>query len=70
MSDAPQKKTPLYNEHVRVGAKMISFGDWIMPVQYSGIRDEHQAVRNNIGVFDISHMGQLIVTGINAGAWL
>ena len=70
MSDAPQKKTPLYDEHVRVGAKMISFGDWIMPVQYSGIRDEHQAVRNNIGVFDISHMGQLILTGINAGAWL
>jgi len=70
MSDAPQKKTPLYNEHVRVGAKMISFGDWIMPVQYSGIRDEHQAVRNNIGVFDISHMGQLVVTGSNAGSWL
>ena len=45
MSDAAQKTTPLYDEHVRLGAKMIPFGDWIMPVQYSGIVDEHQAVR-------------------------
>jgi aminomethyltransferase len=70
MSDAAPKKTPLYDEHVRLGAKMIPFGDWIMPVQYSGIRDEHQAVRNNVGVFDISHMGQLVATGSTAGAWL
>ena len=62
MSEGPQRKTPLY-EHVRLGAKAIPFGDWIMPVQYSGIMDEHQAVRNNVGVFDISHMGQLVVTG-------
>src|ERR1041384_746898 len=70
MTDAAQKKTPLYDEHVRLGAKMIPFGDWIMPVQYSGIIDEHQAVRHNVGVFDISHMGQLIATGPRAGAWL
>jgi glycine cleavage system T protein (aminomethyltransferase) len=70
MSDAAQKKTPLYDEHVRLGAKMIPFGDWIMPVQYSGILDEHQAVRNNVGVFDISHMGQLVIAGSAAGAWL
>ena len=70
MTDAAQKKTPLYDEHVRLGAKMIPFGDWIMPVQYSGIMDEHQAVRKNVGVFDISHMGQLIATGPRAGAWL
>ena len=69
MSAGP-KKTPLYEEHVRLGAKMIPFGDWIMPVQYSGIMDEHQAVRNNVGVFDISHMGQLVATGPTAGAWL
>lgn len=69
MSAAP-RKTPLYEEHVRLGAKMIPFGDWIMPVQYSGIMDEHQAVRNNVGVFDISHMGQLVATGPTAGAWL
>lgn len=70
MSEAAQKKTPLYDEHVRLGARMIPFGDWIMPVQYSGIMDEHQAVRKNVGVFDISHMGQLIATGPGAGAWL
>ena len=70
MTDAAQKRTPLYDEHVRLGAKMIPFGDWIMPVQYSGIMDEHQAVRKNIGVFDISHMGQLIATGPRAGVWL
>ncbi|MFL6519291.1 MAG: glycine cleavage system aminomethyltransferase GcvT [Chthoniobacterales bacterium] len=70
MTDAAQKKTPLYDEHVRLGAKMIPFGDWIMPVQYSGIIDEHQAVRKNVGVFDISHMGQLVATSPRAGAWL
>lgn len=70
MSDAEQKRTPLYEEHVRLGAKMIPFGDWIMPVQYSSIMDEHQAVRNNIGIFDISHMGQLVATGPTADAWL
>ncbi|HEX8077932.1 MAG TPA: glycine cleavage system aminomethyltransferase GcvT [Chthoniobacterales bacterium] len=70
MAEATPKKTPLYDEHVRRGAKMIPFGDWIMPVQYSGIIDEHQAVRKNVGVFDISHMGQLVASGPNIGAWL
>ena len=70
MSETAQKKTPLYDEHVRLGAKMIPFGDWIRPVQYSGIMDEHQAVRKNVGVFDISHMGQLTAAGPRAGAWL
>jgi aminomethyltransferase len=70
MSEGAPKKTPLYDEHVRLGAKMIPFGDWIMPVQYSGIIDEHQAVRNSAGVFDISHMGQLLATGPRAGDWL
>ena len=70
VSDAAPKKTPLYDEHVRLGAKMIPFGGWLMPVQYSSIMEEHQAVRNNVGVFDISHMGQLIVDGAGAGEWL
>jgi aminomethyltransferase len=70
VSDTAPKKTPLYEEHVRLGAKMITFGDWIMPVQYSSIMDEHQAVRNNVGVFDISHMGQLIATGPAGAGWL
>jgi len=55
------KKTPLYDEHMRLGAKMVPFAGWLMPVQYTGIVEEHQAVRNNVGVFDISHMGQFIV---------
>jgi aminomethyltransferase len=70
MGDAAQKTTPLYGEHLRCGAKLIPFGGWLMPVQYSGILDEHQAVRNNVGMFDISHMGQLIVHGPIARAWL
>ena len=70
MTNATPKKTPLYEAHVRLGAKMIPFGDWIMPVQYSSIMEEHQAVRNNVGVFDISHMGQLTAIGSTAGAWL
>ena len=49
---------------------MIPFGEWIMPVQYSGIGDEHQAVRHAVGVFDISHMGQLIASGTRAAEWL
>lgn len=70
MTEAVPKKTPLFDEHVRLGAKMIPFGDWIMPVQYSGIIDEHHAVRKNVGVFDISHMGQIVATGARAGEWL
>jgi aminomethyltransferase len=64
------KTTPLYEEHLRLGAKMIEFGSWLMPVQYSGIGDEHLAVRGNAGLFDISHMGQFIASGPRAGAWL
>ena len=70
VSDAAEKTTPLYEKHVGLGAKMVPFGDWIMPVQYSGIMEEHQAVRNNVGVFDISHMGQLVATGSSVGGWL
>lgn len=70
MSDAAQKTTPLYDEHVKLGAKIVPFGGWLMPVQYSSIREEHQAVREAVGVFDISHMGELVATGARAGEWL
>jgi aminomethyltransferase len=70
VSEAGQKKTPLYEEHVRLGAKMVPFAGWLMPVQYTSIVEEHQAVRNNVGVFDISHMGQFIVDGDGARDWL
>ena len=67
---AALKTTVLYEEHLRLGARMIEFGCWLMPVQYSGIVDEHQAVRGSAGLFDISHMGQFVVSGPRAGAWL
>jgi aminomethyltransferase len=70
VSEAAQKRTPLYEEHVRHGARIIPFGGWLMPVQYTSIVEEHQAVRNNVGIFDISHMGQFIVKGTAAGEWL
>ena len=61
MSEIAPKKTPLYEEHVRLGAKIVPFAGWLMPVQYTSIMEEHQAVRDNVGMFDISHMGQLVV---------
>jgi aminomethyltransferase len=70
VSEAAQKKTPLYDEHVKRGAKMVPFAGWLMPVQYTSIVEEHQAVRKNVGMFDISHMGQLIVEGNGPSAWL
>ena len=70
MSATAQNKTPLYDEHVRLGARIVPFAGWLMPVQYTGIVDEHQAVRNNVGIFDISHMGQFIVQGLGARDWL
>jgi aminomethyltransferase len=70
VSEAAPKKTPLYDEHVRLGAKMVPFAGWLMPVQYTSIVEEHQAVRNNVGIFDISHMGQFVVDGAGAREWL
>ena len=64
------KQTPLHAEHVRLGAKMVDFGGWSMPVQYTGIIDEHHAVRGKLGVFDISHMGQFFAEGADAAGWL
>jgi len=60
------ERTPLYNEHVNLNAKIIDFGGFDMPVQYSGIKDEHAAVREKAGLFDVSHMGEFFVTGPNA----
>jgi aminomethyltransferase len=70
VTEIAPRKTPLYEEHVRLGAKMVPFAGWLMPVQYTGIVAEHQAVRNDVGIFDISHMGQLLVDGAAAGEWL
>lgn len=62
------KKTILCQTHIDAGAKMVDFGGWFMPVQYSGILQEHEAVRTHAGLFDISHMGQVTITGPNAKA--
>jgi aminomethyltransferase len=70
VSEVAPRKTPLYDKHVRLGAKMVPFAGWLMPVQYTSIVEEHQAVRNNVGIFDISHMGQVIVDGTGASEWL
>ena len=55
------KKTCLYDKHVALGALMSPFGGFEMPIQYSGIVDEHQAVRQDCGVFDVSHMGEVLI---------
>ncbi len=60
------KRTKLYDEHLKLGAKIVEFAGWEMPVQYSGIIDEHNNVRNNAGLFDVSHMGEFFVSGKDA----
>jgi aminomethyltransferase len=64
------KRTPLFAAHQQLGARLIDFGGWEMPLQYSSILDEHQAVRTAAGLFDISHMGQIVVRGGGAPEFL
>jgi aminomethyltransferase len=69
MTDTPAadpKKTPLHARHRTSNARMVSFAGWDMPVEYSGITNEHMAVRTRAGVFDVSHMGQIEIAGANA----
>jgi aminomethyltransferase len=60
------KKTPLYEEHKKLSAKFVTFHDWEMPLQYTSIIEEHLNVRNNIGIFDVSHMGEIEIHGKDA----
>src|SRR3954467_2566959 len=62
----PLKKTPLHASHVALGARMVPFGGWDMPVEYSGITAEHMAVRTRAGLFDVSHMGEIEIAGKDA----
>jgi aminomethyltransferase len=64
------KRTPLFSAHQKLGGKLIEFGGWEMPVQYTSITDEHLAVRNAAGIFDISHMGEVTVSGAAAAEFL
>lgn len=68
MSDQSLKKTSLHDRHVKAGARMVPFTGWEMPVQYTGIVDEHQAVRSAAGLFDVSHMGEMELRGEHAAA--
>jgi aminomethyltransferase len=60
-------RTPLHDEHVKLGAKMVPFAGWDMPVQYKGVTEEHKAVRGAAGLFDTSHMGEIVMSGEYAG---
>ncbi|MDD7415267.1 MAG: glycine cleavage system aminomethyltransferase GcvT [Eubacteriales bacterium] len=64
------KKTPLYDTHVSLHGKMVDFGGWALPVQYTSIIDEHRAVRENVGLFDVSHMGEVMVEGKDAFSYI
>ncbi|MGH3019926.1 MAG: glycine cleavage system aminomethyltransferase GcvT [Gaiellaceae bacterium] len=64
------RRTPLFERHAALGARLVPFAGWEMPVQYAGIGDEHRAVRTRAGVFDVSHMGQLRLAGEGARAYL
>jgi len=64
------KRTPLFEAHRRLGARLVEFGGWVMPIQYTGILDEHKTVRQAAGVFDISHMGEAFVRGSAAEDFL
>ena len=61
-----EKKTPLYDRHVAAGGRMVPFAGWLLPVQYTGVIAEHRAVRTACGLFDVSHMGELILRGEDA----
>src|SRR5262252_3042171 len=60
------KNTPFTKKHIELGAKIAEFAGYNMPISYSGINDEHHAVRNNAGIFDVSHMGEFILKGDKA----
>jgi aminomethyltransferase len=66
VTDVPLKKTPLHARHLASGAKMVAFSGWDMPIAYSGIVDEHLAVRTRAGLFDVSHMGEIEIAGTDA----
>ncbi len=67
---AELKRTPLFDIHRELGARLVEFGGWEMPVQYSGIIEEHKAVRERAGLFDVSHMGEFLVQGRGALGFL
>ena len=70
MASETDRKTPIYDAHIQAGARMVSFAGYSMPLQYTGIVDEHRSVRTEAGLFDVSHMGRINVAGDQAEAFL
>ena len=68
--EAEKRETPLCEEHLKLGAKMVSFAGWKMPVSYTGVGEEHRAVRETAGLFDVAHMGVLEISGKHAASFL
>jgi aminomethyltransferase len=66
VTESSLRRTPLYDAHLKAGARMVPFGGWEMPVQYTGIVEEHRVVRGRVGLFDVSHMGEFEVSGVGA----
>jgi aminomethyltransferase len=64
------KRTPLYEQHQRLGGKLVDFAGWEMPIQYGGVIEDYQAVRNAVGLFDVSHMGRITAEGRDVTAFL
>jgi aminomethyltransferase len=60
------KNTPFHNKQIALGAKMVPFAGYNMPISYTGVNEEHDTVRNDVGVFDVSHMGEFRITGDKA----
>ena len=69
-ANTPLKTTPFYEIHKKLGGKMVPFAGWNMPIQYAGVMEEHRAVRERVGVFDVSHMGEIDVRGREAKPFL
>ena len=67
MTGSGERRTPLLGLHRELGAKLTEFGGWQMPLQYGGVIAEHNAVRNSVGIFDVSHLGMLRVVGDEGG---
>ena len=69
--DSDLQRSPLHDRHVALGAKFAEFGGWSMPVEYAaGVVKEHTAVRESVGVFDVSHLGKAVVSGPGAAAYI
>ena len=64
------RRTPFFAHHQHAGGRLIDFGGWELPVQYTGIIEEHKCVRESVGLFDVSHMGEFLVTGDQAEEFL